>query len=59
MLGNDSQTIGPENVPREVHLILLEGIVLKDVDKGRYFLNVAPLILAAATERCAEHILIK
>lgn len=52
LLGNESQTVGPENAPKEVHLILLgaevvllEGIVLKDVDEGRYFLNAAPLNL--------------
>ena len=53
LLGNESQTVGPEDAPREVHLILLgagivllEGIVLKDVAEGKYLLSAAPLNLA-------------
>ena len=52
LIGNESQTVGPENAPMQGHLILLgaevvllEGIVLKDVPEGRYFLNAAPLNL--------------
>ncbi len=52
LLGNESQTVGPEDAPREVHLILLgaevtllEGIVLAGVPEGRYFLSAAPLNL--------------
>ena len=52
LLGNESQTVGPEDAPREVHLILLgaevtllEGIVLTGVPEGRYFLSAAPLNL--------------
>ena len=52
LLGNESQTVGPEDGPMEVHLILLgagivllEGIVLTDVAEGKYFLNAAPLNL--------------
>lgn len=52
LLGNESQTVGPEDAPKEVHLILLgadiillEGIVLADVSEGRYFLSAAPLCL--------------
>ena len=52
LIGNESQTVGPENAPMQVHLILLgaevvllEGIILKDVPEGRYFLNAAPLNL--------------
>ncbi len=52
LLGNESQTVGPENAPMQVHLILLgaevvllEGIVLKDIPEGKYFLNAAPLNL--------------
>ena len=55
LLGNEGQTIGPEKAPMQVHLILLrqeiallEGIVLKDVPEGRYFLSAAPLNLAGA-----------
>ena len=53
LLGNEGQTVGPEDAPMQVHLILLnqevallEGIVLKDVPEGRYFLSAAPLNLA-------------
>ena len=52
LLGNESQTVGPEDAPMQVHLILLgaevillEGIVLKDIPEGKYFLNAAPLQL--------------
>ncbi len=52
LLGNESQTVGPEDAPKEVHLILLgaevvllEGIVLTDVHEGKYFLSAAPLEL--------------
>ena len=50
LIGNESQTVGPEDAPKEVHLILLgaeivllEGIVLTDVEEGRYFLSAASL----------------
>ena len=53
LLGNEGQTVGPEDAPMQVHLILLrrevvllEGIVLRDVPEGRYFLSAAPLNLA-------------
>lgn len=53
LLGNEGQTIGPQDAPMQVHLILLgrgvallEGIVLKDIPEGRYFLSAAPLNLA-------------
>ena len=52
LLGNEGQTIGPENAPMQVHLILLrreiallEGIVLQAVPEGHYFLSAAPLNL--------------
>ena len=52
LLGNESQTVGPEDAPMEVHLILLgaqvvllEGLVLKDVPAGKYHLSAAPLNL--------------
>ena len=52
LLGNESQTVGPEDAPMEVHklllgadVVLLEGIVLADVDEGKYFLSAAPLNL--------------
>ncbi|MGN0631008.1 MAG: cyclase family protein [Ruminococcus sp.] len=55
LLGNESQTVGPENAPMEVHLVLLgaevvllEGIRLSAVPDGVYFLNCAPLNLTGA-----------
>lgn len=55
LLGNESQTVGPANAPMQVHLILLnqgiallEGVVLKDVPEGTYFLSAAPLNLGGA-----------
>jgi arylformamidase len=55
LLGNESQTVGPENAPMQVHLILLgagivllEGVVLTDVPEGKYFLSAAPMKLAGA-----------
>ena len=55
LLGNESQTFGPENAPMEVHMILLgadivllEGIRLEDVSEGVYLLSAAPLNLSGA-----------
>ncbi len=55
LLGNESQTVGPEDAPKEVHLILLgaevvllEGVVLNNVEEGSYFLSAAPLNLGGA-----------
>lgn len=52
LLGNESQTVGPENAPMAVHkillskgIVLLEGIVLDGAKEGRYILNAAPLNL--------------
>ncbi len=52
LLGNESQTVGPEDAPMQVHLILLgaevvllEGVVLSHVSEGKYFLSAAPLNL--------------
>lgn len=53
LLGNESQTVGPENAPMAVHkvllvkeIVLLEGVVLTEVPEGKYFLNAAPLNFA-------------
>ena len=55
LLGNESQSVGPEETPMQVHLILLhrgiallEGIVLDHVPAGHYFLSAAPLNLAGS-----------
>ena len=52
LIGNESQTVGPETAPMAVHLILLgadvvllEGLVLSHVPEGKYFLTAAPLNL--------------
>lgn len=55
LFGNESQTVGPIDAPKEVHLImlgaeivLLEGIRLEKVPVGKYFLNAIPLNLGGA-----------
>lgn len=55
LLGNESQTVGPEDAPMEVHLkllgaeiVLLEGIQLGEIEEGAYFLNAAPVNLGDA-----------
>ncbi len=55
LLGNEPQTVGPQEAPMAVHLallganiILLEGIRLEEVTEGGYFLNAAPLNLSGA-----------
>ena len=66
LLGNESQTVGPEDAPMEVHLILLgagvvllEGIRLAAVPDGVYFLNAAPLNLSGADGAPCRAILIE
>ena len=55
LFGNESQTVGPEDAPMEVHLILLkeeivllEGIRLENVPVGVYLLHAIPLNLGGA-----------
>lgn len=55
LLGNESQTVGPEDAPMAVHLVtlgadmvLLEGVRLDAVSDGVYFLNCAPVNLNGA-----------
>ena len=55
LLGNESQSVGPQNAPMAVHLallradvVLLEGIRLAEVSEGIYFLSAAPLNLSGA-----------
>ena len=55
LLGNESQSVGPEDAPMAVHcallsrgIVLLEGLVLTQVPEGRYFLCAAPLNLSGA-----------
>ena len=55
LLGNESQSVGPEDAPMEVHrillgaeVVLLEGIRLGAVSEGVCFLSAAPLNLSGA-----------
>ena len=52
LIGNESQTVGPEDGPAAVHyallgkeVVLLEGIRLGSVPDGAYMLNCAPINL--------------
>lgn len=52
LLGNESQSVGPEGAPMAAHLallsrgvVLLEGIRLQDVPEGVYLLSCAPILL--------------
>ena len=65
LLGNESQSVGPEEAPMETHLVLLshdivllEGIRLANVEEGAYFLNAAPLNLSGADGAPCRAILI-
>ena len=66
LLGNESQSVGPENAPMAVHLallgsdvVLLEGIRLAEVPQGVYLLNAAPLNLSGADGSPCRAILIE
>ena len=55
LIGNESQSVGPEDAPMAVHkellgaeVVLLEGICLDEVNEGVYLLNAAPLSLAGS-----------
>lgn len=65
LVGNESQTVGPEKSPMAVHLRLLgaevailEGLRLQNVGEGAYFLNAAPLNLNGADGAPCRAILI-
>ncbi len=65
LVGNESQTVGPEDAPMAVHKILLskdavllEGIRLGNVDEGVYLLCAAPLCLGGAEGAPVRAILI-
>lgn len=65
LLGNESQTVGPEDAPMAVHkvllgseVVLLEGVRLGCVPEGEYFLNAAPINLAGAEGSPCRAILI-
>lgn len=66
LLGNESQTVGPEDAPMEVHQILLgadvallEGICLSEISEGVYLLNAAPLNLSGTDGAPCRAVLIE
>lgn len=66
LIGNESQTVGPEDAPMAVHktllgaeVVLLEGIRLAHVPEGVYLLNAAPINLAGAEGSPCRAVLIK
>ena len=65
LIGNESQTVGPEDAPMQVHLILLgaevillEGIRLGGVPEGVYLLSAAPISLSGSDGAPCRAILI-
>lgn len=66
LLGNESQSVGPIDSPMEVHkillssdIVLLEGIVLKEVTDGVYYLCAQPLNIKGIEGAPCRAILIK
>ena len=66
LIGNESQSVGPENSPMEVHIellsadiVILEGIVLNNVCEGEYFLCAQPLNLSGADGSPCRAVLIE
>ena len=65
LLGNESQTVGPEDAPMAVHkvllaveVVLLEGVRLAHIPEGVYLLNASPINLAGAEGSPCRAILI-
>ena len=66
LVGNESQSVGPEDAPAAVHkillgngVVLLEGIVLTNIPEGKYLLCAAPLNLAGADGAPCRAVLIE
>lgn len=66
LVGNESQTVGPEDSPMEVHkillareVVLLEGIRLQDVSEGVYLLSAQPLSLGGSDGAPCRAVLIE
>jgi arylformamidase len=66
LVGNESQSVGPEDAPSAVHkillgngVVLLEGIVLTNIPEGKYLLCAAPLNLADSDGAPCRAILIE
>lgn len=65
LVGNESQTVGPEDAPMQVHLtllgaevVLLEGIRLGGVPDGVFLLSAAPISLGGSDGAPCRAILI-
>ena len=65
LIGNESQTVGPEDAPMQVHLtlleaevVLLEGVRLSGIPEGVYLLSAAPISLAGSDGAPCRAILI-
>lgn len=66
LVGNESQSVGPEDAPSAVHkillgngVVLLEGIVLTNIPEGKYILCAAPLNLAGSDGAPSRAVLIE
>jgi len=66
LIGNESQTVGPEDAPMDVHktlleadIVLLEGIRLSGVNDGVCFLSAAPLALSGSDGSPCRAVLIE
>ena len=66
LIGNESQTVGPEDGPMAVHkvllkaeVVLLEGVRLEHVPEGTYLLNAVPINLAGAEGAPCRAVLIE
>ena len=66
LIGNESQTVGPEEAPMAVHklllgaeVVLLEGVRLAHVPEGVYLLNAAPINLAGSEGSPCRAVLIE
>lgn len=65
LLGVESQTVGDENAPMAAHIellsqeiVILEGIRLKDIPSGEYFLCAQPILLGESDGAPCRAILI-
>ena len=65
LVGNESQTVGPEDAPMQVHLtllgaevVLLEGIRIGGIPEGVYLLSAAPISLSGSDGAPCRAILI-
>ncbi len=66
LIGVESQSVGDETSPKDVHIallqkevVLLEGIRLKDVNEGKYLLNCAPICIKGVDGAPCRAILIE